>query len=360
MRIRRTTWRLWLYFGCSLAAFVIVAMPALNGELDLQFYSDSLTYENFARQMDLNLGLITIGGNFLGPILIFKTLGYNRLLVVLFNIVCLAVAFRVFSATFPLDRRRFLLYLTISPLLFVSLLSLNKEIVSLPALAFFAAYVERRRLWYLVPALALSILVRWQFTMFMLVFLLVDSPLNPFRRHRLVSLVMLTLAISVLYVRYLGTFEALDRVAFLAAQEHVGGSGLYSRFIAVQNNYGYFLVVVPKALQQMLGLLFRVPRGYEQFIFFVNVIMVWQAWATAFLLVRVGLLRRYVLADNLLYIAWVFAAVFALSPIYSPRYFFPVYVLLAAILARRERVGKPRLTATAVPVQALAGETPGR
>jgi hypothetical protein len=30
------------------------------------------------------------------------------------------------------------------------------------------------------------------------------------------------------------------------------------------------------------------------------------------------------------------------------------------MLARRERVGKPRLTATAIPVQALAGETPGR
>jgi hypothetical protein len=196
--------------------------------------------------------------------------------------------------------------------------------------------------------------------MFMLVFLLVDSPLNPFRRHRLVSLALLTLAISVLYVRYLGTFEALDKVASLAAQENVGGSGLYSRFIAVQNNYGYFLVVVPKALQQMVGLLFRVPRGYEQFIFFVNVIMVLQAWATAFLLLRAGLLRRYVLADNLLYIASVFAVVFALSPIYSPRYFLPVYVLLAAMLARRERVGKPRLTATAIPVQALAGETPGR
>ncbi|MGH7525861.1 MAG: hypothetical protein ACREMX_04075 [Gemmatimonadales bacterium] len=360
MRIRRTTWRLWLYFGCSLAAFVLVAIPALEGELDLQFYSDSLTYENFARQMGLDLGLVTIGGNFLGPILIFKTLGYNRLLVVLFNIACLAVAFRVFCTIFPLDRRRFLLYLTISPLIFVSLLSLNKEIVSLPALAFLAAYVERRRLWYLIPALALSILVRWQFTLFMLVLLLVDSPLNPFRRRRLLSLVLLTLAISVLYVRYLGTFQALDKVAALAAQESVGGSGLYSRFIAVQNSYGYFLVVVPKALQQMLGLLFRVPRGNEEFIFFVNVIMLLQAWVTAFVLVRTGLLRRYLLADNLVYIASLFAVVFTLSPIYSPRYFLPVYVLLAAVLARRERVGKAPLMAAAAPAQALATETPGR
>ncbi len=345
MRIRLTTWRLAIYIACSLLAFVLVAIPALEGELDLQFYSDSVTYENFARQMSLGLGLVTVGGNFLGPVVIFKALGYNRLLVVLFNVVCLLVAFRLFVTAFPLDRRRFFLYLAISPLLFVSLLSLNKEIVSLPALAFFAGYVERRRLLYLIPALALSFLVRWQFTLFMLVFVLLDSPLNPFRRMRLVTLVLLTLAVSVLYVRYLGTFEAIDKVASIAAKENVEGSGLYSQLIAVQNSYGYFLVFLPKTLQQMVGMLFRVPRGHEQFIFFVNVIMLLQAWVTAFLMVRAWLLRRYVLADNLFYLGCVFAVVFALSPIYAPRYFFPIYVLLAAMLARQVAVRPVRVGA---------------
>ncbi len=359
MTIRRTTWRLWLYAAFSAAMFVLVAVPALSGELDLQFYADSATYETFARQMDVNIGLVSIGTNFLGPILIFKLLGYNRALVFLFNLGCLVAAFWVFVRSFPLDRRRFLFYLTMSPLLLVSLLSINKEVVSLPALAFFAAYIVRRRPWLLLVALGLSILVRWQYTLFMLVFVGLDSWMNPLHRRRGLSLAILILAISALYPRYLDVFEAIDKVASLAAQENTEGSGLYSLFISVQNNYGYFLVVVPKALQQMLGTLFRIPRGREEFVFFVNVIMVLHSWATAYLLIAAWLRKRYTLADPLFYIACAFSVVFALSPIYSPRYFFPVYVLLAAMLAREAPVRAVRTTVSPAAPPVLAGQPAG-
>ena len=334
MLIRRTTWHLWLYGILSLAAFALVAVPALNGDLDLQFYADSGTYETLARQSGINLDLISVGANLLGPLLILQVLGHSRFLVFLFNLACLVVAFRVFVRTYPLDPRRFLSYLLISPLVFVSVLSINKEIVSLPALALFAAYVERRQIRYLVPALALGLLVRWQTTLVMLVFLGLTSFLNPLRRHRALSLALLLVAISVWYPRNLATFEAIDRIASLAARENTSGSGLFSRFIAIQNSYGYALVVVPKTLQQMLGLLLR-GRGTEPFVFFNDVVMVLQSAVSAWLLVRAALLRRYVLADNLFYLACVFAAVFALSPIYAPRYFFPVYVMVAAMVARR-------------------------
>jgi hypothetical protein len=341
MVIRHSTWRLWLYAGLTLAAFALVAVPALNGDLDLQFYADSLTYETLARQTQINLGLISVGANLLGPVLILKLLGYSRPLLYLLNLACLAVAFRVFVRAYPLDPRRFLGYLTISPLVFVSVLSINKEILSLPALALFAAYVERRRLRYLVPALILGILVRWQLALVMLVFLGLTSFLNPLRRRRALSLVLLLLAISLWYPRNLATFEAIDRIASLAAADNTTGSGLFSRLIAIQNNYGYALVVVPKTLHQMVGLLLR-GRGTEPFVFFTNVVMVLQSAVSAWLLVRAALLRRYRLADNLFYLACVFAAIFALSPIYSPRYFFPVYVLVAAMVARRQPA-TPRL-----------------
>jgi len=334
MLIRRTTWHLWLYGILSLAAFALVAVPALNGDLDLQFYADSGTYETLAQQSEINLGLISVGANLLGPLLILQVLGHSRFLVFLFNLACLVVAFRVFVRTYPLDPRRFLSYLLISPLVFVSLLSINKEIVSLPALALFAAYVERRRLRYLVPALVLGLLVRWQIVLVMLVFLGLISFLNPLRRRRALSLALLLLAISVWYPRNLATFEAVDRIASLAASENTTGSGLFSRFITIQNHYGYALVVVPKTLHQMVGLVLR-GRGTEPFVFFNNVVMVLQSAVSAWLLVRAGLLRRFVLADSLFYLACVFAGIFALSPIYAPRYFFPVYVLVAAMVARR-------------------------
>jgi hypothetical protein len=332
--IRRSTWRLSLYAGLSLAMFILVAIPALNGELDLQFYADSLTYETLARQTAVNFGLISVGANLLGPLLLLKLLGHSRFLVCLFNLGCLVVAYRVLVQAFPIDGRRFLWYLTISPLVLVSMLAINKESVSLPAIAFFAAFVAHRRVRHLVLALVLALLVRWQLVLFMLVFLGLSSPLNPLRRYRLVSLVLLTLGISVMYVRNLAAFEAIDRIASLAAQENSTGSGLFSRFITVQNHYGYFLVFIPKTLHQMVGLLLRSRAPDQEFIFFNDVVMVAQSAVTAGLLVHAAILRRYRLSDDLFYIAVTFAAIFALSPIYAPRYFLPVYVLVAAMVAR--------------------------
>jgi hypothetical protein len=335
MTVLRSTWRLWLYSLASLAAFLLVALPVLQGELHLKFYADTLTYERLARSIPLSFDLIQVGANLFGPVFVLKTLGSDRFLVYLFNLACLAAAFTVVVRSFSLDRVQFLFYLTLTPLVFTSLLSINKEIVAVAATAFFASYYRSGRRWQLAVALVASFLVRWQMTLFMLVFMAMASPINPVRRRRLLSVTLLTLAISVAYVQNLDTFERLNQLALIGAREYIEGSGLYGQFIAVQNKYGYFLVFLPKTLHQMLGLLTRVDRVTDVQHFFNNDVMFFHSLATLVLL-TVALWRRRIRLDlDPVYIAVVYAAVFALSPIFAPRYFLPVYVLLALALALR-------------------------
>jgi hypothetical protein len=169
----------------------------------------------------------------------------------------------------------------------------------------------------------------------MVTFMVMASPLNPFRRRRFVSVLLLTVAISVVYVRNLTTFEQLNQLALLGAQEYVEGSGLYGYFLTVQNHYGYFLVFLPKTLHQMLGLLTRADKVTEVEHFFNNDVMFFHSVASLVLLLVVAWRRRIRLDLDPVYIAVVYAAIFALSPIFSPRYFLPIYVLLAIAVALR-------------------------
>jgi hypothetical protein len=333
--ILRSTWRLWLYILASLGALLLVALPVLRGEMRLEFYADTDVYEPLARSMPLSFDLISVGANLFGPLLVLKVLGGDRFLVYLFNVVCLAAAFAVVTRTFPVNRLQFLFYLMLTPLMFTSLLSINKEIVAVAATAFFASYYYSGRRSQLVVGLIASCLVRWQMLLFMVTFMVMASPLNPFRRRRFVSALLLTVAISVVYARNLTTFEQLNQLALLGAQEYVEGSGLYGFFLTVQNHYGYFLVFLPKTLHQMLGLLTRADQVTEVEHFFNNDVMFFHSVASLVLLLVAAWRRRIRLDLDPVYIAVVYAAVFALSPIFSPRYFLPIYVLLAIAVALR-------------------------
>jgi hypothetical protein len=120
----------------------------------------------------------------------------------------------------------------------------------------------------------------------------------------------------------------------------------------VQNNYGYFLVFLPKTLHQMIGPLSRVDKVTDMSNFFNNDVLFFHSLATAGLLVAALLRRRLRLDLDPIYIAAVYAAVFGLSPIFSPRYFLPIYVLIAIALALRPL--RAEAVVTREPVPALA------
>jgi hypothetical protein len=88
------------YILASLAAFLLVALPVLLGEMRLGFYVDTPIYERFARTVPLSFDH-SGGASLFGPVLVLKTLGGDRFLVYLFNVTCLVSAFAVVVRTFP-------------------------------------------------------------------------------------------------------------------------------------------------------------------------------------------------------------------------------------------------------------------
>jgi hypothetical protein len=67
---------------------------------------------------------------------------------------------------------------------------------------------------------------------------------------------------------------------------------------------------------------------------------VWQLLHSTTLLIVFALLfraRRLSLGNDLIYLSVIYVVVFAITPIYTPRYFYPVYVLWAAALCAPAR-----------------------
>jgi hypothetical protein len=359
--VKRANFVLSLYLLAAAMVFVLVALPVLEGRMDFQFYFDSVTYHEMADRMDLGWNLVQVGGNFLGPLLIIKMLGASYVLIFLFNVSVFVASYLLVARNFPVDRAKFLVLLCISPLMFVGLLSVNKEIVAVFVTVLFASsYAAERPVWRWI-ALVLSIIARWQMTVALAAAAFLLGPLNPLRRRRLLSLVGLVTALSIAYPLNLSTFEGLDLIAREGARQATEGSGLYFQFIQIQNHLGgYVLVFVPKALHLFVG---TTRRWYNVLDFsdIPNNVTLWlQSLLQLAVLVRVLWLRRFRLSSDAVYLASILAALIALSPIFTTRYLLPVYVLLALELAtpRPMPMTKRRMVAGVAPVDLTSPLTP--
>lgn len=337
MIVRRGTLNGSVYVIAALIFFVTIGLDALMGRRDLQFYADSLTYHEAARNIDIGLGLITVTSNYLGPVLILKALGSDMVRVFFFNVLVYLVSLRLVMKHFVVASGRYVMILALSPILFSSMQSVNKEILSLLVIVLAAVYLKSGRPIHGVLSFVLSVLVRWQFVVALGAAYFIRSRFNPLREHRWASLLLLVAAISIAYPLQLSTFEHINRVAELGEASNTGVSGIYSRLIWIQNvPLGYLVVVVPKALHLYMGLVFRWALLFDWSEFYNNVVIVSQTIANALVLAAVVLRRRFRINNDLILLALVFGAVFALSPIYNPRYLFPVYVLFAVVLSERQ------------------------
>jgi hypothetical protein len=86
--------------------------------------------------------------------------------------------------------------------------------------------------------------------------------------------------------------------------------------------------------------------------YFNNDILVFHSFATVILLLAALWRRRIRLDLDPIYIAAVYAAVFGLSPIFSPRYFLPIYVLIAIAVAIRPYRSEAAVTRQSMPALA--------
>lgn len=327
------------YILVGVLFFVLIGNAALNGKVDLQFFADSLTYASAAEEWRFGdfYSLVGVNKNYLGPVLIFRALFMEHWAVLVFNAGLFLISLALLGKNNLVDRRVLVFTLALSPITFSSLLSINKEILSLFVVALLICNISRKSFAITLFAIVVSFFVRWQMTVFVFALVLLDSRINPVFKSRWLTLIGALAGLSIVYPLTLSLFSHTDAVAALGAAESEG-SGLYSMMIKIQNMGGYFIVFIPKVLQSMFGLAAKV--GNIDSLGFYNSIVVGLHSVVAFLLFLFLLvLRRFSLQNDAIFMAMLYCAIFGLSPIYAPRYYYPAFVMMCFALSMRRRSG---------------------
>lgn len=344
----------------------VVGIDALEGRNDFQFFADSPTYHEAARgglgHVDNLADMVGIAANFLGPLVLLQLADDNYYAILALNALLLAFGVTSLARSLRVDAVKLLLLLLLNPMTISSLLSVNKEIISLVFVALLVRAYAAGSIGALLLAAVVSVLVRWQLTMVLIAASMMVGAVNPLREHRRTTLLLLLAALSVVYLQLAATLEPI-RINFEDAAESYEGSGFYEKLVSLQDAGWYWAIFPAKAAHLLFGMglrldrLFNPTNAYNDF---------WQLLhSTTLLLLFVALLRarRFTLGNDLVYLSLIYVAVFAITPIYTPRYFYPVYVLWAAALCTpdrlsavfgarrpRRRVGpEPRVVAAPVP-----------
>lgn len=334
-RLVRTGWLIAALTLLGAIFLFAVGVDALEGRVDFQFYADSATYHQAARGEIVGLDTleesVTVRTNFLGPLWFLALAGNNYYVVLLFNAALLFASIASIATSLRIDPLRFALLLLANPLTISSLLAVNKEFLALAFVALLLRALARGSLAWLVAAAVVSVLVRWQLLVFLLVLGAIATPLNPLRGRRRATLAVLLVGLSIAYAQLVSVFEPI-RAALEASAGEYEGSGLHEWLQTWQDRGAYWLVFPIKAAHLLFSLGLHVERLVAPVDLYNDV---WQLLhSTALLALFVALLlgKRLRLTNDLIYLSVIYMVVFALTPIYAPRYFYPVYILWAAAL----------------------------
>ena len=335
-QVRKSTIYLTIFFGYTFLFLTFIGIDAIKGNIDFEFYADSETYMEMAAEGREYAEMLLINPNLIGPYTVLKLLGSNYYLVFILNWIIFCGFFIKVGNLYDLDRKVLLFFLFISPIMFGSLIGINKEIFSLLVLTNLLIFAKNRNYIYVILALLFSVLVRWQLSLFVVVFVAITHYFNPFKHKRLLSLLIFLTIVSITYPINLDAFEDVDSTAMMAMENRSEGSGLYSLLILIQNYpFGYIFAFVPKMLFLFGGTIFRYYKFFDFTELYNNVFIFSQGVLNILALLMV-LRRKLGLANDFIFMAVLYAMIFCLSPIYSPRYLFPCYILLICALSQKK------------------------
>ena len=234
------------YLGLCFWIFVAWARPETEGVGHIRLGADSATYYALGELADqrggLGVPLLSLTQNLIGPlslILLLKTASSIALFNLLLFLIALAVASSIEGVRFHV----FTLLVICDAETMSALTTVNKEIFALFSVVLFAKYLEGRSKWMLLLVLLSSIMARWEQAAIIIFFLFAEKAFRH-RGHALILLVaLMTIAAPVVY-------SHVDPESYAAYTE--GGRTMLV-FDAIQSHFGYFLVVAPKALMNLMG-----------------------------------------------------------------------------------------------------------
>jgi hypothetical protein len=332
LKIKRITIILAVYFLLVLLFSFEIGGPYLEGKYsNLHASADSITYIKLAKQNDIPL--VSVGGNLLGPTIILRLLNFNNFLVVLLNCFLFYTSFFLAIKYFNLNKLKFLLLLIINPLIFLSLTTINKEILGLFLSVVLVCYLKTNNKIFLFITLSMALFTRWEQFAVIIVFLLLKK-FNFLTRKRLLMVVLIVAALTILYPSFL--LHQVELIYGNGKLNDVNSLGTIHYLNALQAHYMFFIVLIPKLLLNYFGDIIKI------FITFPNWTDIYNTYGIlgagfCFLLILIKLIkqRKLKLKDDRIYFCVIMSVMYTMMPIVQLRYFFPLYIIMCIIASER-------------------------
>jgi hypothetical protein len=326
----------------SLASFLAFVDPALHHQLPYRLWADSqfylwiagLTSENPYGLDTADIpGLLSVGGNMLGPMLIAKLLRHD-IVILGFNYLVLALAIYYCRKAKPLNTPLFTFLLLINPAVMTSLLTVNKEILSILSAAMLCCYVAQSRSSKLLlyATLSTALLARWEQMALTMIFLTATNKYSPFFRKPRAILLFFVTSATLLYPLVAGSVTAL------AFGEEGAQGNTVAMFTSMQAHYLYFIAAIPKALLGLFGtiIVFLRPSDLPSTDIYNLMLMPIASLLNLLVIGWAGVARKIRLSDEMTLFATLYAFLFTIPPIALVRYLLPVYMVGALLVASHD------------------------
>jgi hypothetical protein len=345
-----------VYIGISLFLFFGWVAPSLDGRTDQHIAADSQTYLYFAdslRNRDGNpwviASLATFPNTLWCPVLLALVFR-NTFVMVLVNYALFLLALVLLKKTFSFSTGAFLGLMLLNPTTTISLLSVNKEIIDFLAISIFFFAYRKHRKGLLLAALLLALFNRYEVCMVMMLFLMVSSFLNPLRRRRGLTLIVLVTSMSVL-------LPLLVSESLSSRFEEASTGQTIVQLDSLEMHYLYGVAVIPKLAEMFFGELLNFSKRITSYADFSDIantyIMFFNNLATAFVLFVLARKRALMARSDLIYFAMLGCIIGAVSLVIQPRYVYFVYVVLC-LQAAHPRARRPLVAFSPAPHKEIA------
>jgi len=344
-----------VYICLSLCFFFQWIAPSLDGRTEQHIAADSVTYLYFADSLRegradpyVLANLSTFPNTLWFPVLLALVLKSTFAMVVV-NYAVFFLALALLRRTYAFSMGIFLALLLLNATTTISLLSVNKEIIDLLAIAIFLFARRRGSRGLLLLALSLSLFNRFEVCVVMILYLLAESRLNPWRRRRAVTLVAVVVALSVM-------LPLLAARSLSARFEEASAGGVIVWLDSLEMHYLYAVAVIPKIAENLFGMLVN-PSTWKALGGFSDLansyVLLFNNLASAAVIAILIRKRMFSVRHDLIYFAMLGFIIMAISLVIQPRYVYFAYVLLC-LQAAQQGVRYPARSISRSPSQEIA------
>jgi hypothetical protein len=127
------------------------------------------------------------------------------------------------------------------------------------------------------------------------------------------------------------------------------GTGLWGWLLEIQYSGGYFIVFPLKSLHSMFGILAYIKKIIDPPEFYNYVVVMLHSLSMLFVMIYAFIKRKFSFQNNAFYIGVIYLLIFGLTPIYAPRYFYPIFLLLCVLVAEKSFYQNDRRMSDKVP-----------